>query len=96
MKAPKALVETKLSGISRIANRKYTEIVLEELELRGWKISDLAKEADKLFPEFKVTPQDAYEYMDCADVRTSTSKIFEWTLGVNLPPHCYWNAGKRK
>lgn len=81
--------------ISRIKSRKYTEIVLDQLELKGWRIADLAREADKLFPEFKLTPQDAYEWMEARDHRTSISKVFEWTLGINLPPQCYWNAGKR-
>lgn len=97
MKAVPPLVKPKLLEISRTASRIYTEIIHDELERRGWNIADLAREANALFGAsgIAVTAQDAYEWMEARDHRTSISKVFEWTLGLNLPPHCYVNAGKR-
>ena len=81
--------------ISRIALRKYPELIDDALAMRGWTKTELAKNAAELFPDLGITVEKVYEFMERPrDARAAFAKAIEWTLGINLPPQCYFNAGK--
>jgi len=82
--------------ISRIASRKYSELAEDARVMKGWSKARLAEEIRKL-PGFEDTKNEqVYEWLEGkTDPRTSFTKAMEWALGINLPPQCYLNAGKR-
>lgn len=90
------LASGKIRDISRLQDRIYTEVILDTLSFVGWKIADLAREADKNFPDLGITAEKVYEFLERPrDAHAAFVKAIEWTLGINLPPQCYFNAGKR-
>lgn len=86
---------------SRIVNRKYHDVALDILSYRGWKKNQLAEAAREWVKKnrlnWEVKDVQVYDWLSGdADPHTSFSKLMEFILGVNLPPQCYYNAGKRK
>jgi hypothetical protein len=82
--------------ISRIKTRIYTELIDDALAMRGWTKSELAKQAASMFPELGITVEKVYEVLERPRTPGADfAKALEWTLGINLPPQCYHNAGKR-
>lgn len=82
--------------ISRIALRKYPDLIDDALAMKGWTKTDLAKSAAAEFPDLDITAEKVYEFLERPrDARAAFAKAIEWTLGINLPPQCYWNAGKK-
>ncbi len=81
---------------SRIQSRKYSELADDSRVMKGWTKVRVAEEIRKL-PGFENTKNEqVYDWLEGAtDPRTSFSKAMEWALGINLPPQCYLNAGKR-
>lgn len=85
---------------SRIAGRKYPEIIEDVLVFKGWKKVDLANAAREWIKKYRMDWKlsDAAVYEWCAggaDAHSSMTKLMEWTLGISLPFQCYYNAGKR-
>lgn len=85
---------------SRIEGRKYHEVALDVLTIRGWKKNQLAEAArewcKKRGLDWDIKDAQAYEWLSGeGDPHTSLSKLFEFVLGMNLPPQCYHNVGKR-
>lgn len=81
---------------NRIESQKFSEVVDGVLQAKRWKKSDLAREAAMAFPEFNITAEQVYEWLEAKhEPRAWFAKAMEEVLGINLPPHCYWNVSKR-
>jgi len=90
----------KLPDTSRIRSRLYAELVEDALQMRGWTKAELAERASEvaqdLGMDLTVSAEQVYQYLERPrDARAGFAKLIEWTLGINLPPSCYLNAGKR-
>lgn len=81
---------------SQLGSRKYSELANDARVMKGWTKVRVAEEIRKL-PGFEETKNEqVYDWLEGAtDPRTSFTKAMEWALGINLPPQCYLNAGKR-
>lgn len=84
------------SEISKLGLRKYSELADDARVMKGWTKVRVAEEIRKL-PGFENTKNEqVYDWLEgTTDPGTSFSKAMEWALGINLPPQCYLNAGKR-
>jgi hypothetical protein len=64
--------------------------------MKGWSKVRVGDEIRKLKDFEQTKNEQVYEWFEGkTDPRTSFSKAVEWVLGINLPPQCYSNAGKR-
>lgn len=80
----------------RIKLRLYTELIEERLEELAWGKTDLADNMARNFPEFAITVGQVYEALERPrQISAWFAKAMEWTLGMNLPPHCHYNVAKR-
>jgi hypothetical protein len=82
--------------ISRLAGRKYSDLADDARVMKGWTKIKVAEEIRNL-PGFENTKNEQiYEWFEGkTDPRSSFTKAIESVLGINLPPQCYLNAGKR-
>jgi hypothetical protein len=84
------------SEISRIATRKFSEVIDDILAAKRWTKAELARQAQGQFPDLEIRAEQVYEWLEGKhEPRAWFTKAMEWTLGINLPPHCYFNVGKR-
>ncbi|MDD5303330.1 MAG: hypothetical protein PHS14_09500 [Elusimicrobia bacterium] len=90
------LGEVRIPQTPRLRLRLYTEVIEERLEELLWDKTDLAEQMEKNFPEFGIKVEQIYEALERPRGMSAWfAKAMEWTLGMNLPPHCHYNATKR-
>jgi ribosome-binding protein aMBF1 (putative translation factor) len=76
---------------------KYPEFIVELLDAKGWKKSDLAQKVREKFPEEKVTNDQIYEFLEGKNSpRAGLAKAVEFTLEINLSPRYYGWGDARK
>lgn len=93
---PRPFIDVKVPATPRLNLRAYPEVYFERLEELGWTQVDLAENLQRNYPEWGFTVEQVYEALERPRGMSAWfAKALEWTLGINLPPQCHYNAAKR-
>lgn len=69
---------------------KYADFYDEQMEVRGWQISQIHAEIERQFPELGLTPLACAEFLRGRHTpHADVAAAFEQVFGVNLPPRYY-------